>query len=122
VKGLPGIGAMLPQGDYLGGLNQGQDDGVSYYALAADYQPIDANLLVRFCKKVRDVFVDRIFGEANDGVVPTDGSYLAGEQTSGFPIPEMRRMVYGLDAGINHSNYFSQEVPQKQILTWLGRP
>jgi hypothetical protein len=119
LAGLPGLNCMRPGGSYLQQLNRGAARDVQYHALSADFTPSDSNLLALFSKRVEDEFLDRIFQEANDSMVPTEGCYTAGPHSPGFPIPEGRRAVYEPGVGIHHGNFFTKEAVNEQILAWL---
>lgn len=113
--------AILPRGDYLKRLNTSQPNSTQYYALAANFTPAAEGLLARFSKRIADKVVDGIFGEENDGVVPTRGSYESEPQTSGFPVRPEHRVVFEKDDQIHHCNYFANERSNKQILEWVAR-
>lgn len=119
--GLPGLRAMLPDGDYLGWLNSAAQHPATYYAIGANFVPSDPNLLASLRRKAVDAVVDHIFGGSeNDGVVPTLGSYQMSGSATGFPIPEARRRVFTLDAQVHHTNYFMTDAVNQQIVTWLA--
>ena len=118
VKGLPGLNSMLPDGPFLAELNQQPAPSAQLYAIAADFVPGDPGLLKRFGKTVADTFVDRVFGEANDGVVPTEGMIATGLNAAGFPIPNERCHLIALD--VHHLNYFKNEDVNGQIYDWLN--
>ena len=117
VKGLPGLNAMLPDGAYLKDLNGMSKPQTRLYAIAADFTPSDPGLIARFGKGLADAFVDRVFGESNDGVVPTLGMTATGTTAAGFPIPEKRRRLFELD--VHHLNYFASEDVNQQMYEWL---
>jgi hypothetical protein len=123
---LPGLSSMCPDGEFLRRLNRA-DDGTSeepgsvYYALSADFEPDDANLLRQFRTRAGDKFVDVVFGEQNDGVVPTVGGYAIGVNAHGFPIPPERRQVWPLQSNIYHTTFFYNKKVNEQIAKWLVR-
>jgi hypothetical protein len=119
-EALPGLRSMYPPGDYLRSLNAGMSHQTQYYALAADFKPTGASLLSRFGWAVADAVVDGVFGEPNDGVVPTRGSYELESAVTGFPIQPEQRVVFGKEDGIHHCNYFGTSRVNGRILTWLG--
>jgi hypothetical protein len=120
VKALPGLRSMYPGGEYLQRLNAGTNHQTRYYAMAADFKPKGASLLSRFGWKVADTLVDGVFGEANDGVVPTRGGYELESAATGFPIQAERRVLFGKEDGVHHINYFGNPRVSQQIVTWLG--
>jgi len=119
LTGLPGLRCLLPGGDYLSDLNAARRHATEYYALTADYTPSDPAWLKRLGRMVSDKFVDSIFGAENDMVVPTLGSFAAGDASVGFPIPESHLRVYRGDAQVHHTNYFSTPIVRQQIVEWL---
>jgi hypothetical protein len=119
LTGLPGLSCLLPGGDYLRGLNATANHGTTYYALTADFTPSAPALLARIGRRMQDKFVDSVFGAENDMVVPTLGSYSAGQSSFGFPIAENHRRVYRGEAQVHHTNYFSTPIVREQIVAWL---
>ena len=120
LSGLPGLEAMLPSGDYLKRLNDSHDHGIRYHAITARYRPHDENLLRRFVKKaVKGHLIDKIFGEDNDGVVPTEGCFDAGSGAHGFPIPKDQRAIFQLEDNVHHTSYFQNSVVNRKLVEWL---
>jgi hypothetical protein len=68
---------------------------------------------------VGNQFVDSVFKAANDTAVPTAGSYTAGNNSPGFPIPPERRRVFAGADQVMHTTYFSTPIVRKQIVDWL---
>jgi pimeloyl-ACP methyl ester carboxylesterase len=120
VKALPGLRSMYPPGEYLLQLNKNPNHTTEYYALAADFKPQAETLLARFGWAVADAAVDGIFGEANDGVVPTTGSYELKTTVRGFPIEDKHRSVFVKADGVHHCNYFAAAATNQHLLHWLG--
>ena len=108
------------QGDYLVRLNKAPNHRTEYFALGADFKPEGKSLLARFGWAVADAAVDGIFGEANDGVVPTLGSYELATMGGGFPITGDHRSVFEQTDGIHHCNYFSSPETSAYLLRWFG--
>ncbi len=118
LHGLPGLRSMYPGGDYLRRINTGARGETRYYAVAADFRPSAPGVLGRWGTWAGGKFLQDLFGESNDGVVPTGGSYeCAG--AAGFPIPPERRLVFATDVGVHHCNYFAQPKLFEQLLRWL---
>jgi hypothetical protein len=118
LKGLPGLSSMHPQGDYLRRLNSSPPHQTQYYAITANFTPTVPALLPRFGRLVADKFIDSIFGEENDGVVPTRGSYECSAGASGFPVPPERRALFEGKDQVHHCNYFANERLSQQLVTW----
>jgi hypothetical protein len=112
VKSLPGLQSMLPDGDFLRGMNQGDKDDKKYFALASNFEPTDPGLKAY----VRDSLMDAIFDAANDLVVPTAGVY-EGNGSGFFPIDE--KHVFSGSDGIAHTRFFADESARTKILGWL---
>jgi Caspase domain len=115
LKGLDGLAAMVPDGDYQRWLNRGPAPGeTSYQALAADYEPT----IPGFADFARDWVMDTVFARiGNDLVVPTDGVYSP-NGAGGFPIDE--RHVFLAADGVTHTTFFSHPATQDRLLAWLG--
>jgi hypothetical protein len=113
VKSLPGLQSMLPDGDFLRGVNTGRKgDEKKYFALASNFEPADPGLKAY----AHDSLMDAVFEAENDLVVPTAGVYE--KNGSGFfPIDE--RHVFSADAGIAHTGFFADRLARKKILDWL---
>jgi hypothetical protein len=116
---LPGLKAMLPDGEYLRGLNANPPSTTRYHALVADYQPNDAGWINRFYKRVQDKLVDGLFAEPNDGVVPTSGGYSASRDGSGWQIPAAQRREFVTSDGVSHSTFFANPTVNEYLLRWL---
>lgn len=121
-RGLPGLSSMHPDDTALGTLNGAAVQGVAYHAIASDFKPTGSTLLARFGWKLADALVDGIFGEGNDGVVPTAGGYELRREGAGFPIADAQRLVYAHADGVHHLNFFAQPRTGERLLDWLGKP
>lgn len=110
---LPGLACLNPQGDYLARLNTGAIPEAVYYALSGRYAPTDAALRRRFS--------DTLFGEPNDGVVPTAGGYATGLAAAGFPLPPERYRVLDFGDRLYHTAYFEHDAIDQQVAAWLGQ-
>jgi len=113
VKGLRGLQAMHPSGDFLSWLNVPTDVESRYYAMAGNYEPADRG----WALWAKDHLMDAIFESNNDLVVPTAGVYDI-NGSSKFPVEE--RLEFGSDAGINHTTFFADAIVQEKLLSWLG--
>ncbi len=114
VKGLPGLQSMLPEGDFLHGMNRGQKDRKEYFALASNFEPTDPGLKAF----AEDRLLDAVFDAAeNDLVVPTAGVYE--KNGSGF-FPITDRQVFSAEAGIAHTAFFASASAREKILDWLS--
>jgi hypothetical protein len=120
VAALPGLQAMQPKGDYIKRLNASSKVDTTYYTMGANYVPYDEKLLIRFGKKLLMKVLAKVFGEDSDMVVPTMGSFGPGTEAGGFPIPPNRQIKYAMDADLNHLNYFTDDIVNKQIFKWLN--
>ena len=122
LQALPGLQSMLPGGDAIKALNAAPKPGTDYYALAAHYQPTDADTAVGFGKSLLIKTIGKIFGEDSDLVVPTKGCYGMDPEAAGFPVPETRLKIYGAETNTHHLNFFQKEAVNQQIYEWLTAP
>jgi hypothetical protein len=118
-KGLDGIQAMDPHGNYLNAfLNQPSASSTTYFAVASNYEPPSSSPLLRVA---RDGVTDVIFADAdNDLVVPTERVFHA-PGTSNFPIADP--LVFDAVAGVDHSSYWTRIPFTERLLSdWLRVP
>jgi pimeloyl-ACP methyl ester carboxylesterase len=113
VEGLPGLQSMLPDGEFLRGMNSGRKDETRYFALASNFEPANSGLKAY----AEDRLMDAIFKSENDLVVPTAGVYEK-NGSDFFPITE--KQVFSADAGIPHTGFFANEPAREKILGWLS--
>lgn len=117
--GLEGLAAMRPDGTFLKALNGGSEDGSNYYAVAADYEPVDQGLRALLTGSVSDAVMDRVFKQVpNDLVVPEPGVYGA-NGSAGFPIADARCLRVPGDAGVSHTTLFGYPPAQRRLEGWL---
>ncbi|MDB5752128.1 MAG: hypothetical protein JWP65_2549 [Ramlibacter sp.] len=121
VRGLPGLSSMHPEDSSLDRLNGIAVQAAAFHAIAADFKPVGSSLLARFGWKVADALVDGVFGEGNDGVVPTAGGYELRRAAAGFPIGDAQRLVYTQADGMHHLNFFADPRTGQSLLGWLAR-
>jgi hypothetical protein len=113
-KGLPGLQAMRPGGEFANWLNAGPRAGdARYFALASDFTPAEPGLK----EFALDRLMDKIFQVANDLVVPTEGVFEA-NGSSFFPIEQ--RVVFGGTDAVAHTGYFASGAAREKMLTWLS--
>ncbi len=116
VEALTGLQAMRPGGAFLQRLN---GDGVAgtYYAIAADYEPVDSGL--RWLVSAgADAVMDRVFQDrANDLVVPERGVWDA--SAPGFPVEESRLLRLPADRGVLHTTIFGSPEVADRLQRWL---
>ncbi|MBM4422664.1 MAG: hypothetical protein FJ030_04635 [Chloroflexi bacterium] len=121
LKGLPGLSAFNPSSDYLRRLNSSPPSATEYFAMAANFTPTAQGVLQRFGKWAQDKFIDSVFGQDNDGVVPTRGSYEAAPSSPGFPVSGDHRKVYEKGDQLHHNNFFTAPIANDQVVDWLTR-
>ncbi|MBV8318633.1 MAG: hypothetical protein JOZ53_27155, partial [Planctomycetaceae bacterium] len=119
LTGLPGLRSMLPGGDYLRRINIRSNHSTEYYAVASEFVPSSPGLLARFGSLVAGHFLYSIFGEQNDGVVPTRGCYESGPGASTFAIPTDHQLIFRGGDQVHHCNYFEKEGLHDKLLDWL---
>jgi pimeloyl-ACP methyl ester carboxylesterase len=113
-KGLPGLMSMQPGGEFGSWLNAG-DRGAEtrYFALASNFSPSEPGLRAM----MKNRLMDRVFGGANDLVVPTDGVF-ASNGSGWFPIEE--RHVFDGTSGVAHTGFFGSPAAREKIVEWLS--
>jgi hypothetical protein len=112
-KGLPGLMSMQPGGEFGAWLNAG-DRGAEtrYFALSSDFTPSEPGLRAM----LKNRMMDRVFGGANDLVVPTDGVF-AKNGSGWFPIED--RHVFDGTSGVAHTGFFASRAARDKIMEWL---
>lgn len=112
LRHLPGLTDQAPDSDLIKNLNAGQVRSEQYYAIQANFEP--RGILAEILK---DSTVDYLFDNVeNDLVVPTAGV------SGGFGIPDDRIVEFSAEAGVHHSNFFSQERTAEAIDNWFKFP
>jgi pimeloyl-ACP methyl ester carboxylesterase len=109
LRGLPGLQAMNPGGDYLTQLSNHELAGIKCFGIASDYEPARLQLKAWLATLV----VDQIFDQsANDLVVPCKGAFaLLPEMSDTLQLPR--------SAGVHHCDYFSHREVTERLLEWL---
>jgi hypothetical protein len=110
-KGLEGLQSMAPGGEFLAELNSGAKGNTEYFALASDYEPVDAGLAFY----VRDRLFDKIFNQRNDLIVPTEGVFAA-NGSGYFPV---KNFSFDSKKGVQHSGFFANGEATAQIISAL---
>jgi hypothetical protein len=115
---LTGLKAMNPKETYIKGLNSGPAPATSLYAIISNYEPKPGEPLFSLTR-AKDAGIDRIVfsGAQNDLVVPTLGGFQV--DAAGFPIAPDRLFQFAPDAGVIHTDYFSQADTQARLNEWL---
>jgi hypothetical protein len=116
VRGLDGLTAMDPAGDYLHTLKWGTPERrvPVLHAVASDYDPPSDSPLSRVS---RNGLTDLVFGrDGNDLVVPTLGTYQL-DGVPGFPV--LDPLILEKVAGVEHTAYFGHPAVGERLLTWL---
>jgi pimeloyl-ACP methyl ester carboxylesterase len=110
-RGLPGLTSMDPASDVLTRLNGTPHTIGSLHAIGTDHQPLPS---APMAARALDTVVDRLFGQPNDLVVPTEGMHRAGTFAVGAPflLPE------GL--GVTHNSYFASAEVRRELARFLG--
>jgi hypothetical protein len=113
VRGLDGLSAMAPGGEFQRWLNAVADDvGARYYALASNYEPRVSG----FREFAKDLLLDTVFRRENDLVVPTQGVW----DTNGSRLfPVTQRHVFETTDAIAHSGFFASPAAVDKIRAWL---
>jgi hypothetical protein len=117
LTGLDGLAAMQPAGSLIQRLNTASTGGPEEsFALAADFSPT-GGLRSLLTAGVVGAAADRVFGEANDVVVPTAGVYEA--TGPGFPVDVARRVRFD-GAVVWHGALFRQPETAAALCAWLA--
>lgn len=116
-KGLDGLMAMDPEGDFLATvLNVPTASTTKYFAAASNFEPKPGTPLFGVA---RDGVTDLVFKQDhNDLVVPTEGVFQVSGEASLFPIKDP--LVFEAGAAVDHSGYWSQSVFTDRLLEWLA--
>ena len=113
MKGLPGLQSMRPGGDFGKLLNSGSRVGdTRYFALASNFTPSQPGLRELAANRL----MDKVFGGANDLVVPTGGVF--GENGSGF-FPIEDKLVFDGSDGVSHTGFFADQRARQKMMEWL---
>ncbi|CCM62697.1 MAG: hypothetical protein GX471_12795 [Candidatus Microthrix parvicella] len=115
-NGLVGLMSMNREGEFLATLNGGVADRTGYRALGADFEPVPGTGIATVLK---DSAADLLFGsDANDLVVPTEGSFKVGDG-SAFEISGENHHRFAPAAGVNHSTFWTDNLANTTMLDWL---
>jgi pimeloyl-ACP methyl ester carboxylesterase len=113
LKGLDGLTAMTPGGDYLATLNAPCEATAVYRAVTANFEPAPGSSLATIA---RDATTDLVFGHDNDLVVPTAGVY---EPNGGSLFPIADPVIFDAAAAVSHSAYWPRPEVVDAFGTWL---
>lgn len=123
---LPGLKCQSPEGPYVSDLNTSESGQVKFHAITSDFTPASGGWLRLMGKRFRDENIDRVFGEPNDGVVPTIGAFDTAPLkqgpatgTSYFSVAPENRRVFNEGGSIHHLNYFGVPDVNRLVFHWL---
>ena len=103
LDGLVGLSAMDPAGSYLGELNDRRPrKSVECRAITSNFDPTADTDIAR---RLRDLAIDGIFGDANDLIVPTASAYGPVDQPLVAPA---QRFEFRRDQGVDHSSFWDR--------------
>jgi hypothetical protein len=111
-RGLPGLAAMEPDGEYLTTLAQQPLGGARWFTVGANFGAAQA-LSAGFASRIGDFVVDRFFSADNDLVVPTDGCHAP----AGVTVVDSLRLSGGQ---VHHCNYFHTQDVHHALERWLA--
>ncbi|MEM8582777.1 MAG: hypothetical protein AAGF87_00845 [Bacteroidota bacterium] len=120
LKALPGLQAMLPEGEFLSGIDKEPLGDTRIYTMGAKYLPAGEGIVGIAKSYALKVLLQKLFGEDSDMVVPTAGS-LTGTEGSNMQIPEDRQELFESDSMVNHINFFESASVNTQLVDWLTR-
>jgi hypothetical protein len=104
--------SMNPGGDYLQALNKDASQQLAYAAIAADFAPTSRNPR----QLAMDLVADRLFGSANDLVVPRDGAWQVDDNAL---VAADRRLSIADEQAVSHNSYFASPAVQRRLQEWL---
>jgi hypothetical protein len=111
-EGMAGLMSMNPSGDYLQALNKDASQQLAYAAIAADFAPTSRNPR----QLAMDLVADRLFGSANDLVVPRDGAWQVDDNAL---VAADRRLSIADEQAVSHNSYFASSAVQRRLQEWL---
>ena len=113
MKGLEGLQSMLPNGQFLQGLNRGVKDEKRYFALSSHFEPT----VPGWKDYVADRLMDKIFKVENDLIVPMAGVY---DQNGSDLFPISNPYTLSDTEGVSHTSFFRNAKVQEKIMEWLS--
>jgi hypothetical protein len=128
-KGVPGLAAMEPDGEFVTTINQTQPGQPSppevfYCAVTSNFEPGRAledgttpDLPPKLLMRLGDKTIDDLFGEANDLVVNTRSMTAIDPQVGGF-IND--KLDFGTNGLVYHTIYFTRRETVSALARWLG--
>lgn len=127
-RGVPGLAAMQPGGDFVRRLNQTQvgqpsPGDVDYYAVTSDFEGgasaggLANELPRKFLMRAADPVVDRLMNNRPNDLVVDTPSMTAIDAAGGHNVGEV--LDFGANSVVYHTVYFTQEVVAERLRTWL---
>ncbi|MET0292833.1 MAG: hypothetical protein ABW136_10760 [Steroidobacteraceae bacterium] len=126
--GIPGLGAMQPDGEFVKAINRRQDGQIAaadarWYAITSNFEPGIAlnkdtatELPRKWLEVIKDAVTDAVYGEDNDLVVHVRAMTLVDGGDATF---FKGRHDYGTNGEVYHTNYFTRAETAKQLSEWL---
>jgi hypothetical protein len=117
---LPGIAPMVPGSDLATALAASPGERERYFSLVANHRPAP-----RWKSRLLDLGVDRLFGCANDLVVPTEGGWQTANEAGRWIGPERIACLgeggnLSTDDSVHHLNLLANREAQRFILDTLA--
>lgn len=128
-KGVPGLAAMEPDGEFVRVINQRQPGQptaaeAQYYAIMSNFEASAAmaqgatpELPPKLLMRIADWGADEIYREPNDLVVHVR-SMTHIDPSEGVFVKD--RLDYGTNPSVYHTNYFTREDTAARLIDWLG--
>jgi hypothetical protein len=118
LNALVGLHSMNPKGKFFATLNRSGNRDAEYFAIAANYEPIDEGLR-SIISRSANALMDTVFEDAeNDLVVPERGVYDKNGSEC-FPIATDRCLRLPASAGVLHTTMFGNADVQRRLSEWL---
>jgi len=130
-RDLPGLAAMVPDGEFIKTLNSRQPNqpepgAIAYYAVTSEFEPVirgtehqPRELPLRLVTALADGLVDRVMNESNDLVVNTRSMTAIDESIGGYV---KDALAFGRTSKVYHTCYFAQPEVVNAIARWLEIP
>lgn len=127
-KGVPGLAAMEPDGEFVRVINQRQAgqptaEEANYYSVMSNFeagaalaQGATPELPPKLLMRIADWGADELYGEPNDLVVHVR-SMTHIDPTEGVFVKD--RLDYGTNPFVYHTNYFTREDTAARLIEWL---
>jgi len=128
-KGVPGLAAMQPDGEFVETINETQTgqpaaQDAQYFAVTSDFDPGEAlaggttaELPPKLLMRIADWGADELLDEPNDLVVHVS-SMTEIDRGSGDYVKD--KLEYGRNGAVYHTNYFTRDATAAKFVEWFA--